>query len=365
MINNFPLKDYGTVNALHADHGVKHGQPWIFNENFDNQVNYSRKLSLKNWWTGVLYHSKRHNEVSAMLFWINYFYIQTNKFTNAIRVYRHLENIRSFALLNYRDMLAEMILNQTIVHFARKVRPADETLMESILRIILEQYIAGPEYLKYISKEKLKRLKKLLNEWDLICDTLMLSSRNQQKDQRPDIHSFMHTSRVQAYLAELTVFLERLFQSMAVARHVAKKMFVWRNNIEHLNDRDNEIINNLAESFAGKNYSIEALLEEVDIEHGEGIITPTEYVFDFVNKHDNLPVHDSNSIMNYPYYEWLRLQIAQMGQETADVPEGLGWTGYSLCPAQKIWLSPVTMQERTRQEKALLHGPRRMSYSNL
>ncbi len=74
-----PLKDYISSNSVHPDHSVNIGSTWVFTPNFDNQINLYRKISLKNWWMGTLYHTADRLEAMMMMFWANFFFVGNEK----------------------------------------------------------------------------------------------------------------------------------------------------------------------------------------------------------------------------------------------------------------------------------------------
>lgn len=349
MLSSLPLKDYTAYEASHSDYLVPYGETWVNDFSIDNHVNMHRKASLGNWWTGILFNVQPNEDRSLLQFWPNFFSIEMVRMTYALRSFRYLDVIRNRYKTSFRDLLIDLILSQTIFHYVRKIRSTDNTMAQAISDIILRLYVVGPDYLQNTSKEKIKRLRRLLNQWSLICDTLMVPSRHQQERSHTDfdINVFSHLNPVQEYVDELHSFIEKLFLATPMPLHLARKMFVWMNNRE-VSPSDSYILEEASHQFTNSDFNILSLYKSLNRHAPDQLQSPFEFVIRVVNRRSNEEARDLKKVENYNFFESIRLQVEALGQQVADVPPGELWRDYQLSPGQQLWLSERLFDQRNQ-----------------
>jgi hypothetical protein len=352
MNNILPLKNYSTIHALYPDDEVKRGETWIYHNSFDNYINTRRHESLKNWWINVLYHAEDPMERWAMIFWENFLGIQSSKLTYATRSYRHYDIIRNFALGNYREMLCEIILMQTALYFVKKKREKNIPVTESLLHFILRNYVAGPEYIKYTSGEKIKRLKKLLNEWNLIIDTIQSQSKSRPEYSIYDYNSFINHSAVREFIPELNAFMGKLLDYTHAGQHLAKKLFIWRYHRIFNEQELAHLILPASGIFHQQKHELHSLVSNIYNSAGSVAESPAEFVIRLAKKS-----HEPGLILSgnhYEVYERLQHLLPQLGQQVADIPDNYEWVDYLPAPVQQKWLGTDMMSQREISKENIL-----------
>lgn len=356
MTTNLPLKHYPAFTARIPDHLVETGETWINDFNIDNDVNKERKESVKNWWMSNLYRADTLYARNTMCFWVNFFSVHINTFGYANRAYRHLETLNNYCLGNFRDMIVDVILKQTVTHFTKKTKPAGEKLADAILNFILGICIAGPDHRKYMSKEKMKRFRKLLNEWDVLCDKMMLAGNKHKAAHHHEfiVDDFIHTSPVKAFVAEINSFIDKIFDVTPVAEHVTKKLVVWLSSQPIDKNADHEFIQSAGNVFKKSGYSIYELVDYVSTRIENRVSTPVEFVIRKVKEGRSYKCNTVNDCHNYPFYHWLNQQALFLGQDASDTPSPSAvWTAYDLSPAQKIWMEETMVMKRSEIKNML------------
>lgn len=354
MNNILPLKNYSTVHAQYPDHEVKRGETWIYHNSFDTYINARRHDCLKSWWMGVLYRSKNPIERWAMIFWENFLGIQSSKFTYATKSYRHYDIIRHFALGNYREMLCEIILMQTALYYVKKTKAQNVPVVDSLIQFFLRNYIAGPDYRKFTSGEKIKKLKKMLNEWNLIVDTLPSKYKSRPEYSINDYNSFINHSAVREFIAELNVFMGKLLDYTHAGDHLAKKIFIWRHNRMFSEQELNNLITPAAGLFYQQKHELNTLVSNIYDSSGPLFESPVEFIIQLVEKSNDPHITASKETDNFELYERLQGLLPRLGQDIADLADGNEWPDYSLAPAQQKWLAADIVIQRKNSEANIL-----------
>lgn len=366
MNTNLPLKDYTAYNAQCPDYLINMGETWVFDFSTDSVVNRERKESLKNWWMGVLYGADASYSRTMLLFWVNFFSIENHKIPYATRAFKHLETIRSYHLENFKEMLADVILKQTLMLYIKKIKTNKESLQDSVIDIILRQYTVGPLFNIYTSKEKIKRLRRLLNEWSIICDKLMLqSNKSKQIDYFEfNVDMFMHTNPVNEFISELYLFIDKLFNATPVAENVVRKLIIWLSNEELDENNDHELIRSASDLFEKSGFAIidlvSYLAERIFFDPTRykkaEIKSPAEFVIMALKESKLYSKDITNDIADYPFYSRMRKHVELLGQDPSDVPDSGRWIDYTLCSAQRVWLNDEMVKKRHFLKLALTNN---------
>ena len=319
----------------------------------DNEINIKRKDSLKNWWAGILYHTEKPVERSMLLFWLNFFSIEMRKTTFATRPYKYLDITRAYSLDSIHDMIVDTILSRILIQHAKKLKSPGMTLPGTMSEMLLKR-IVGPGYDKYTSKEKIKRLKRLLNEWNLICDTLMANSRNHELYLDFDLIVFANITAVKEFIPELNIFIGKLLRFTPAALNISRKLFIWKNGRKYTDAEEETIILPASEVFESSSYNASKLCECIFQGKEDPVETPIDFVIRLVKKTNLFNALKPNDLANYPFYEWLRLQVEILGQDIMDIPPGTCWFENTLSPAQQLWLNSRFLNVKDEMQETIV-----------
>ncbi len=349
--NTFPLKDYLMTNANIPDSNIDFGKPWINDDNYDHSINQKRKDSLKNWFISKLYSDQEGLRPQMILFWNNFFSIELTKITFAIKAYNYFEIINRNALDNYKDLLIEMILDQTILHYVNKAKSQDQKLNEVFAEVILNEYTIGEKYFELIGKGKFRKLVRLLNEWSLISDSFALYSKKRKKNliNKLEYDSYLNTPVVKEFVIKLKMYFDFIFTFPEVSRNITKKIYQWFLHIDIDEEAEKKIIIPVSEIFASSKFDIKSLLNAFFLNEyfynkkytGCIIKRPIDFVFGICKEFNIYTISIEDTIKDYYYWNFLRLQIESLGQSIGDSEGHQGWPDSKFLLLRNIFVEKI------------------------
>jgi uncharacterized protein (DUF1800 family) len=376
---SLPLKDYDSIQSPNPDQRVSLGTTWINDYNHDSVINDKRRYSLKNWLMGVLYQEKSLSLLPKMfIFWSDLFTLETKKINYLPRAFNHYSIIRTNALGNYKELLINVVTDQTMVYYLNRIMPSGEKSNDYIVRKILNEYCIGPEYQKFVSKEKIKRLTRLLSKWNLICDSMVLHFRNLKPREIYEAenikyqNAYFNKSDAREVIDEMGDILHRILKHPAAGLRLSRKLFCYFGNAELIEQFEKKLIEPAANVFTSSGYDIREWLKSFFLnDHfyhpslkGGTPKSPIEFLFTLCKQTD-LYSPSSNSFANYPYWDWLRFKAETLGQDMGDPPGAGGLPAYNQHPYQQVWMNPESMYQRQLITERLIDSGYRLKDKNL
>jgi hypothetical protein len=225
-----PLKNYSALNAPIPDHKISNGETWVHDFNADAEINARRKKSLEPWMIQALLANGSGIRSKLMMFWIDFFDVDTNKIPSANRVYRYYDILLTRSIDGYADLLMELITENVFQQFFKKIKPASSSLSAFTTQMVLERYIFGTGYRSNVSKEKEKKFNRFLNEWSSICDSLAVSFEKAEGKENVIYTNeykelFFNKLVVRQYLQELRLLLLSLLKNENAAAFLFQKIY--------------------------------------------------------------------------------------------------------------------------------------------
>lgn len=365
---SLPVKDYDTINSSSPDQKIKIGQTWVYDFNHDIYINEKRKLSLKNWVADMLYGDNSLSVGPRMfLFWCNFFGLETRKIAFTSRAFQHYNIISRGCLGNYAELLTRVVTDPAFLNYYQRLAPKGRKISEYTTEQILARYILGPAAAENISKEKKKRLIRLLNKWWIISDLAFLhdrSAKNEQSATEPSrfMEAYLDRADARDIKTEIEYVLYTIIDQPVSAQYLTERVyqFFLGGPVDH-ESREHLIIP-VALDFSQGGYDIQPWLRSLFTNKyfydkrfiGSLVKGPVDFVFRICKTMDLFNADDRSD--NSTYAEWLRHKCALQGLDICDPPDNNGWAAIADNNYHQSWLTPVAMTERRRMVNRLLFG---------
>jgi hypothetical protein len=319
---------------------------WIDDNSYDREVNQLRKQSVIRWFIGSLYAQKKSVQPKMVLFWHNFFPIQTSRLTFANTVFDYFFTLHNYALGDIRMMLLCLVTGSALPEYYKKIKQSSGTVYSFYAeRICFHLY--GEHFQEYVSKSKLQKYARLLYEWSVVNERFSLPrvlSSTGLDIQKPAIrqclealHEFqgklVNHEKAVGYMAER---LFRYFVYTDIDKSAEKRIIRRMTGAAMVNFNTRDILQSLFlnEEFYNMQY------------FGNMPKSPVDFLFETckLNKTD---LTDHSQVSNYPLWDWILQQAAQLGQPVGDIPDEKGWPGYYRSPQQE-WLTSGQYFERKK-----------------
>lgn len=368
-LESLPLKDYDAIQSNNPDQKIAIGQTWVYDFNHDIHINDKRKLSLKNWVTGLLYIENSLSVAPRMfLFWSNFFGLETKKITFTSRAFQHFNIIRKNCLGNYVELLTKVVTDPAFLNYYQKIAPKGKKIYEFTAEQILGRYILGPRAAENISKEKKKRLIRLLNKWFVLSDLAFLHDRSSPTDQSiPEpsrfIEAFLDRSEAREIKNEIEYVFRTLIDQPASAEFLTERLYQFFLGGPVDEEARDQIIVPVAKEFARNGYDIQPWIYAFLSNRyfydkrfvGRLIKSPMDYVFSFCKSVDIFRMEEQVT-RNYFFLDWLRHKCAVQGQDFCDPPDNSGWLAILDNNYHQSWITDGMIYERRKLVNWLLGG---------
>jgi hypothetical protein len=360
LLDNKPLKDYDSIQAHVPDARVEIGKTWVFDYNHDAIINDKRKYSLRNWVMGVLY---SHNSLSLMprmfLFWIDFFSLDISKIPFPSKTFRHYDILRLHALGNFGDLLTNFVTDPGWIYYLKRTVPGHKKIYEYAAHRFFENYTIGSGFEKIISKEKIKRLARLLSKWHLICDSAPLHYSHlrqldiYKEENRNYLDAYFNRAGTREVLEDLRYLISQVLEQPLAAQNLSERLLSFFLAKDIPNDAGEKIIEPLAESLLKSGFDLSIGLRKIFMNdyfykpqfRSNKEKDPLEFLFKMSKQLEIIqPVPDDFS--NYSYWDWLRHKADEWGQPLLTTPvKNTGSDESKVFPGEQ-WLSPFALQER-------------------
>lgn len=327
-----PLKDYSAVNENNPDFKIAFGETWVNDINLDPQINARRKQSLKKWIISILFLHHRSLRPRMWLFWQYYYPLQLSKISIATKAYDYYLTLFHHSLENYKELLSNQITSFAWLEYHKKIKKGNVSVFRYQAHKILQNCLFGPEYETYISKDRIKKFTRLLNEWSHINDNLVLTASKRSADindeelrqynnlNLPDI--FLQKPVLRDYMSELQDFISRLLQHEKVAELLSQRLYQWFVHPDIETQAARDMIHSLTNSTLVNQYDIKNILTTlfnhenfytID-SYGALPKTPIYFLTGICHELDCVQTATGERLQNYPLWEWILTQAEWLDQ---------------------------------------------------
>ena len=327
VANSLPLKDYDAVQAEQPDVRVAFGKTWIYDVNHDSNINEKRKNSLINWIVGSLCKDDPDSLMPRMfLFWADFFDMQLSKIPFAPKAFRHFDLIRNHALGNYADLLTEIIADPGMIYYYRKLVPGEKRIFEFATQQLAGKLSGHIDDTSRLSREKLRKLARIINKWHFICDNADLHYPNlkpldiYKEENKQYYDAYFNRSGAREVLEELRNLINSVLD-FQTALSLTERLFENFLTKEKKPEYVQKLIIPAAEAFYHSKFEICDWLREFftndvfakpELRHGL-IKMPIEFLIK-LSYQLRIIKPSMVEIENYNYWEWLSYNASRLGQ---------------------------------------------------
>ena len=351
---SWPVKDYLIIDKKDHDR-ISYGETWIDDYSYNHTLNQLRKQSVNRWLAGSLYAQKKSVQPKMVLFWHNFFPLQTNRITLANTVFDYFFTLRYFALDDFRLLLLCLVSGEALPESYRKIKNSSGSVYTFYAERIC-YHLYGEQFKAYVSKNKLLKYARLLYEWSAINEHFSLSRhilKSQMGTKALTDFDGIQKPAIRQCLKALFEFHDKLINHEKVAGFVAEKLFRFFVNADVDALAEKRIIRRLtATAMMGCN--IRDMLQTLFLNEefynnrnfGTLVKSPIDFLFGTckLNKPDVINFAD---VSHYPLWDWIFQRAALLGQPVGNIADEKGWIGYYKTPQQE-WLTAPQYFERRK-----------------
>lgn len=363
-----PVKTYSNAtNPADPDTTVLPGITWVNTNTNDGGVNFGRRLSFKNWWTGLMVNQSRDIREKLVLFWHNHFSTETQTIQNGIWCFKNNECLRRNAMGNFKTFVKDMTLDAGMLRYLNGYLNTNTAPDENYGREMQELFTVGkgvnnasPLY----TEADVKAAARVLTGWSINNTTNAYQFNSNKHDSSNKTFSSYYNNTVitgrtgaTAGNLELDDLLTMIFNNNDVALNICRKLYRWFVYYEIDAATESNVITPLADIFRINNYDIKPVLTALfKSEHfydvlNQGCIikNPLEIVMGLCREF-NIIFPDPADYTNN-YYMWQFLQQTATNQQLSigDPPDVAGWPSYYQRPQfHEIWINSDTLPKRNQ-----------------
>jgi uncharacterized protein (DUF1800 family) len=351
------------------------GQTWVdsvFPLTNPQETQNARNESLAGWGIQNISNEGFSIHEKMTLFWQNHFAAETSN--DARATYYYFKLLRDNALGNFKNLVKQMTINPSMLHFLNGDSNTKNSPNENYSRELLELFTVGKgaqvgpgDYTNY-TEEDIKEAAKILTGWRLTgmqssTQTAVIANFDAI---RHDTSTKVLSNRlggksiVNGNENEYSNYIDVLFETDHAAQFICKKLYRWFVNYDITPTVQTQVIDSMVEIMITNNYEIKpvirALLSSAHFyaisNRGSIIKNPLELVFSMLNSTGSKLAY-SNEI-NYDFYNQLGGICATMGMNYFRPPNVGGWPAYYQAPNySRLWINSSYINLRFLLSSAL------------
>ena len=363
-----PLKTYASSGiATDPDMGVAAGATWVNTLSNDGGVNAGRRLSLKNWWTGLLVNQSRDIREKMVMFWHNHFATETQTINNGIFCYKNNACLRRNALGNYKTFVREVTLDPGMLRYLNGYLNTNTAPDENYGRELQELFTVGKgqnNASPLFSEADVKAASRVLTGWTINNTTSVAQFASNRHDSASKTFSSYYnntiiTGRTGATAGDLELddMLAMIFNKNDVALHICRKLYRWFVYYEIDAATESNVIEPLANIFRNSNYDIKPVVSALlKSEHfydalNQGCIikNPLDLIIGLSREFNIVYPVATDYVNNYFLWQFLQSSATSQQLSIGDPPDVAGWPSYYQRPQfHEIWINSDTLPKRNQ-----------------
>ncbi|MBC7849687.1 MAG: DUF1800 family protein, partial [Chitinophagaceae bacterium] len=354
LLDSKPLKDYDSIQSPKPDTNLALGKTWVYDENHDPVINEKRKISLKNWIVSIMYNENAHSLMPKMfLFWCEFFQVELKRIPFPAKVFRHFEIIRTHSLGNFVDLLTEVIADPGMIYYFKRVSPGKRKMFPYVADEVIDRFTCAADVRDTVSKEKARKLSRLLNKWHFICDNASIHYPNKSleiyaEENSAFLEAYFDRAGAREVLAELRQLLSTIV-TLHTAVNLTTRLYKFLLSKEVTEEALNKLIKPAAEAFMASKFDITVWLRKFllnDFFYQDSFKaklekSPIEFLFR-LSRHVNIVRTGNDSLENYAYWDWLRFTVNELGQQIPD-----DWGNADKNASSELGLSVEALHKRS------------------
>lgn len=367
LINLFsikPLTSLPLVNYTNGDDikepSAKDGETWI-HEDWNNEIEYYRLLSLKTWWLDLMLKDQTIFE-KMVVFWHNHIPVEMVGVFHGRQSFDYLMTLRKYALGNFKQLVKALTIEPIMLFYLNGNANDKSAPDENYSRELQELFCIGKGPEARFTEDDVKAAARVLTGWKtdyLKPKTFFAPWAHDTQDKQ---FSSFYTNKVikgrsgEAGREELDELIDMIVTHPETALFVCRKLYRFFVYPEISDWTEINIIQPLAEIFTKNNFEILPVLKALlgsnhffdPLLHLAMIKSPLDYSIGF-NRHFNMQFPESPTAykakfqaQTVMYYFLTSFQL-----DIGDPPNVSGWPAYYQFPQyDKSWISTHTIHQR-------------------
>ena len=377
ILSDAPVPSTAPINNYNddkiTDDQVPLGSTWVNASNFNGMVNYRRRNSYKQWWTGLMINQDKSLTEKMVLFWHNHFSTETNIIENPVYCYRHNILLRQHALGNFKILVKAISTDMGMLRYLNGYASTKKAPDENYGRELQELFTMGKGPMSHYTEADVKAAARVLTGYTIDAKTLTVSfDAKRHDDSDKQFSSFYNNTLIKGRkgadgAAELDDLLNMIFAQEELSKFICRKLYRFFVFYTIDDTTEEHIIVPLAKIFRKNNYEIKPVLKALfSSQHffdvairGSTIKSPVDICVGLAREYSvNLPpalIPSDDTLANYSVWEFVRSQAANMQQNIGDPPNVAGWPAYYQEPQYyKLWINSDTLPKRNQFTDRLL-----------
>ncbi len=353
-----------------AEQIVNLGETWVAavypqDTTANQQTEGARMKSLGAWIAKNLNQESLSLTEKMLFFWQNHFGVTTSG--DARAMYQYLELLRQHSLGNVKQLVKDVTIDPCMLLFLNGSSNTVFSPNENYGRELLELFTVGK------GTQLAAGDYSTFTEQDVACAAKIFTGYKVQgvrsdtltqvsSQFMPNLHD--NTTKILSYhfsnqtisaagANEYADYIDVVFNQADTATYLCRKLYRYFVNYEITPWVEQNIIADMALTFAANNYEIAPVLQELlssehffDMEvRGAIIRSPIEMLMAMLNTSDTFANFDLQT--TYQIYLSMYGLADQMGQTYAAPPSVAGWTAYYQAPAfYRLWINSTYIKKR-------------------
>lgn len=372
----------GSGNFSYA---VEWGKTWVdtpIPANVIGNPNNNRRLSLKNWWTGLMIHQDRNVYEKMIQFYQTVLVTEDSVVENSNSSFATHKLYRKYAFGNYKQLIKEISLDPGMLRYLNGNLNTKTAPDENYARELQELFTVGKGPGSGYTEDDVKAAAKLLTGWTIITrenNQNILPKKGFNKNNHDtgvkQFSAFYNNKIIQTDMSitnkdtfetveerrayeELIQMIEMIFSTEEVSRYICRRLWNFFVYYEITPEIESEVIEPLAEIFRQyqddpdqMHYVVKALLGSDYFFKPEHRGCMIKSAIDFhvgIFRTLKYPLPDA-SMLEAQYYMWNRVHTFNVnaGQDVNDPPNVAGWPAYYQAPSfYEMWIDTSTYPGR-------------------
>ncbi|HNT19379.1 MAG TPA: DUF1800 domain-containing protein [Saprospiraceae bacterium] len=356
---SLPLVNYTDGDGV-REPNAKDGETWI-HEEYNNELEYYRLLSLKTWWLDLMLKDQTLME-KMVIFWHNHIPVEMVGVFHARQAYDYLATIRQYALGNFRQLIKALTLDPMMLFYLNGNSNNKSAPDENYARELQELFCIGKGPEAKFTEDDVKAAARVLTGWKSDYLKPKTFFAEWAHDTGDKTFSDFYGGRVirgqkgSEGQKELDELIDMLISHPECARFICRKLYRFFVYPEISDWSEENIIRPLADLFIKTDFEIAPVVKALlssnhffdPLLRLAMIKSPLDYTIG-LNRHFGMRFPSSPGEIKSKFQAQTVMYyfLTSFQQDIGDPPNVSGWPAYYQFPQyDRSWISTHTVHQR-------------------
>lgn len=343
------------------DPKVLNGTTWVNTPTEDENLEKSRRQSLRAWWIGRLVNRDYSITEKMVLFWHNHFVTQMDVVKDSRYSYTYAQLLHKHALGNFKTLIREGTTNPAMLVYLNGNTNTNKAPNENYGRELLELFTLGKTPDVHYTEDDVKAAARVLSGWRDVKSTATSEFVPELHDATDKQFSayfnnyIIKGKRGKEGAKELDELIDLIFSKKETAQFVCRNLYRWFVNAHITPQTETGFIAQLAEVFVQSNFEIIPVLRALfssehffdEAHHGCIVKSPVDFYVGALQQFRMAfpeTYSDTNLCWIHIYYN-----IGGLSMAVGDPPSVAGWPAYYQAPKyHQWWINSYTLAFRAK-----------------